>query len=123
MTERFDDYALDKECKSIAQEIFDIYKDDYCEDGEEIDAFDHTLTDSVSEHVDGHEFVIYHHKALRFCAECDVSDGEEFLADIGLPHEITIHNLASTILYGEMESRVRHFLEQIVEEYNDSIED
>lgn len=32
---------------------------------------------------DGHEVAIYYHKAIKFCAEQDTSDGEAWLEDCG----------------------------------------
>ena len=37
----------------------------------------------IHESCDGHETVIYYHKAIQFCADQDTSDGEAFLEDCG----------------------------------------
>lgn len=39
--------------------------------------------DFIHESCDGHEVAIYHHKAIRFCADQDTSEGESFLEDCG----------------------------------------
>jgi hypothetical protein len=32
---------------------------------------------------DGHEAAIYHYKGIKFCADNDTSDGEQYLEDCG----------------------------------------
>jgi hypothetical protein len=40
--------------------------------------------DLMHEICDGHEWVIYTYKAIKLCAECDTSDGEQYLEDLGI---------------------------------------
>ena len=61
--------------------------------------------DYIHETCDGHEWVIYHHKALKICAECNVQMGENWLEETGMPDDVTIYSLASIIVYGELHSR------------------
>ena len=39
--------------------------------------------DFIHQSCDGHEVSIYYHKGIKFCAEQDTSDGEQWLEDIG----------------------------------------
>ena len=39
--------------------------------------------DLLHQFCDGHEVVIYYHKAIKFCADQDTSDGEQWLEDCG----------------------------------------
>ena len=121
MTEQWNDYALQKECEEIARDIFDSYVDNYDCANEEIDPWNNDMYDETHERVDGHQWVIYHYKALRICAECDIENGEAFLEDTGMPNEVTLHTLASTILYGEMVHRIREACEELVEAHNEAL--
>lgn len=121
--ERFDDYTLQKECESIAQDILERYIQDNDYQNEMVDEHDDELSDDVSQTVDGHEWVIYHYKALRFVAECDTENGDDFVRDVGFDDYQSIHQLASTILYGEMQARVTRHLWSLVEEHNADVED
>ena len=125
MTEqRYDDYTLQQECESIAKSILDDYLNQYDLHNELVDEDGDDLCDTVTETVDGHEFVIYHYKALRFCAESDTPDGDELLSEMGFDgQEISLSRLASTVLYGEMQARVTRHLWSLIEEHNADIED
>ena len=39
--------------------------------------------DLLHQSCDGHEVVIYYHKAIKFCADQDTSEGEQWLEDCG----------------------------------------
>ena len=39
--------------------------------------------DFIHQSCDGHEVSIYYHKGIKFCADQDTSDGEQWLEDIG----------------------------------------
>ncbi len=73
------------------------------------------MQDRVHETVDGHEWVIYHYKALLMCAHCNVDQGEEFLEDVGMPETPTFNGLASLILFGEMRARVNSEINDLIE--------
>lgn len=114
MTEfQINDYILQKECDDLAKLIFDeiasenpdVAPDDL---RDEFDARAH-------ETADWHEWVIYNHKALMLCAHCDVSQGEEFLEDVGMSETPTIYSLACTIAYGEMRARIMEEIEDLIE--------
>ena len=63
---------LYKEVKEMAQEALDQQDGDF-------DA----ARDMLHEMCDYHEAVIYYHKAIKFCAEQDTSDGEAWLSVCG----------------------------------------
>jgi len=65
------DYLLRQEAASI---VADILTD--CQEGEDIQ-------DLIHQACDGHEWVIYTYKALKLCAECNTTEGEAMLEDIG----------------------------------------
>jgi hypothetical protein len=63
---------LHREAKEMAQEALDQQDGDFG-----------AARDMLHEMCDGHETVIYHHKAIKFCAEQNTSDGEQWLKDCG----------------------------------------
>jgi hypothetical protein len=65
-------FNLYKESREIAQEAWE-------ESNGDIDE----AHDFIHQTCDSHEIVIYYHKAIQFCADCDTSDGEAFLDDCG----------------------------------------
>ncbi len=108
------DHILTKECEGLARDIFDeimgeAVSPDTAED------MRNEMQDRVHETVDGHEWVIYHYKALLTCAHCNVDQGEEFLEDVGLPETPTFNGLASLILFGEMRARVNSEINDLIE--------
>ena len=60
------------EARALAQEAF-------TESGGDVDAAREYLHQSC----DGHEVVIYYHKAIQFCADQDTDAGESWLEDCG----------------------------------------
>jgi hypothetical protein len=63
---------LYSEAKSIALEAFQEAGGDYDE-----------ARDFIHQSCDGHEIAIYYGKAIKFCAEHDTSEGEQWLEDCG----------------------------------------
>jgi hypothetical protein len=107
MTEfQINDRILDKECAELAREIL----------AEHPDASEDTLSDYAHDYADGHEWVIYNHKALMLCAHCNTENGEQFLDDIGFTWErdSTLYTVAVTIAYGEMRARIEDELRELV---------
>jgi hypothetical protein len=103
------DHILTKECDSIARNIFEEIMENAAPDETPEDYRD-DMMDRVHEWIDGHEFVIYYHKAIMTCAHCNTDQGEEFLEDTGMPKEPTFGGLACIIVYGEMCARVAESL-------------
>lgn len=107
MQEAITDYGLTRECEALAKEIFE-------EGGDQKEMFDR-----AHEYADSHEYVIYNWQALQLCANCDTSQGESFLDDIGFEWkqgESTIYTIATTIAYGEIRARIETALNDLVKE-------
>jgi len=66
-------YELQQEAKRLAQECFDA-GDTHGDDPNEC----------LWQTCDGHEWSIYTYKALLLCAECDTSEGEDYLEGLGM---------------------------------------
>ena len=75
---QINDHILSKECEGLAKDIFEETMADAADD-ETAEQLRDDMSDRVHEHVDGHEWGIYHYKALMACAHCNVDQGEEFL--------------------------------------------
>ena len=65
-------FNLYKESRAIAKEAWDACQGD----------IDNAM-DFVFQSCDGHEVAIYHYQALKFCADVDTSEGEDWLEDCG----------------------------------------
>jgi hypothetical protein len=116
--EQFSDYKLQKECESLAQDIFDEMLVGMARD-ETPENYRDEMNDRAHEAADWHEWVIYNHSALMLCAHCDVSNGEAFLEDVGMPEEVTLHKLACAIAYGEIRARIEGALQELAEAWED----
>jgi hypothetical protein len=118
------DHLLSKECDEIAQEIFDEVMGEAAPD-EDAEFHRETMDDRAHESADGHQWVIYNHKALMLCAHCDTSLGGDFLSDIGMPEDPDLYKIACMIAFGEMRGRIGEKLAQLIEEWEpaDSDED
>jgi len=84
---------LYKEAQEMAQEALDQQDGDF-------DA----ARDMLHEMCHYHEVVIYHHKAIKFCADQDTSDGEAWLEDCGgivQPND-SFGQIASRIAYATL---------------------
>tara|TARA_R110000823_G_C15721865_1_gene478757 strand:- start:204 stop:530 length:327 start_codon:yes stop_codon:yes gene_type:complete len=75
---KINDYILQQEAKRLAQECLD----------------EHDTLDSLLEPSEllwnkclGHEWSIYTYKALLLCAECDTSEGEDYLEGLDMQHD------------------------------------
>lgn len=75
---------------------------------------ENVLNEKVWEWVDGCEHVIYHQKALSICTHCDTQRGEEFVEGMGTKYT-SINELASAIVFGEIEARVLEELDNALE--------
>mgnify|MGYP003653752809 CR=1 FL=1 len=91
------DFILNRECQSIAGDLIEEYPDE--ED----------RSDAIYQIVDGHQWVIYHHKALMLCAHCNTDWGDRYLEDniSGGGGGYDFLAMASLIAYGEMSCRIR----------------
>lgn len=112
--ERITEYSLNKECEELAQEIYaDIMGGKGADENPE--DYRDEMMDRAHEDADGHQWAIYIHHARQMCADCDVSRGEEFLEDVGMPEEVTFDKLATTIAYGEMRARIEEALGDLID--------
>jgi len=101
------DYELTRYCDEIADELW-----------LEADRDRDTALDYAHEAADGSEWVIYHGKARELCGACDVSEGEAFVEDVGLPDPFTFDALASMVAYGEIRARISQRVEELAEEWD-----
>jgi len=108
------DTKLDLIAQTYAEDIFAEMKvDGWTED---------EARDTIWEWVDGSEHVIYYHKAHDICQNCDVSEGEAWSEDIGLPEPVTYDSLAVQIAFGELLYRVTVAFYELIEDYNEEAE-
>jgi len=98
------DYALTEYCNAIAHEI--------CRDASDEDQ----AMDWALESADGSEYVIYYAKAHELCRECDITQGEDFVADCFSDVPMTYDEMACRIAYGEIDARIRAAVYQIFAE-------
>ena len=118
---QINDGILYRECKFLAEEIFrDVTESNPDSSPEDLRE---EMTEQAHETADGHEYVIYTHKALMICAHCDTSKGEEFLEDVGMPESPDIYKLASWIAYGEIRGRIEEELDSLIESHEEPEEE
>lgn len=114
------DDALVTECKEIAQSALDEVM--RCNEGDAPDDLREEFNTHIEETIDGHDWLIHPSKTHKLCANCDVSDGEAFLADVGAGESPDYDKLAVTIAYGEMKARAMSALDDLIEEWNEAHE-
>ena len=104
-------HKLDLIADGYAQEIFaDMLQYEVSEDD---------ARDTIWEWVDSSEHVIYYHKAHEICQNCDVSNGEAWSEDVGMPEIVTYDSLATQIAFGELLYRVTVAFDQLIEDYDE----
>ena len=69
--------------------------------------------DMARGYADGSEHVIYYSKAHAICQNCDTSNGEQYLEDVGNPENVTYDSLAVSIAYGELLARINAAIDDI----------
>lgn len=72
---KINNYELQQEAKRLAQECFN-----------EGDEGGNDPNEYLWQTCDGHEWSIYTYKALLLCAECDTSEGEDYLEGLDMQH-------------------------------------
>jgi hypothetical protein len=105
------DYALQQYCEAAARDIFD-----EADDKTDTDA----MFDRAHENADWCEHVIYYHRALQICANCNTDQGEEFLQEAGMPETVTFNGLATIIAYGEIRARIEVALQELISEHEEA---
>lgn len=116
---QINDHLLQRECDSIAREIFEEITAEMADDESPEDYRDQ-MSDRAHETADGHEWVIYTYKAHMLCAHCNVDEGEAFLEDVGMPETPTYDSLGSMIAFGEMRARIEAEIENLMEAWEDA---
>lgn len=112
---QINDGILARECDELAREIFDEIMEQ--NPGEEPESLRDDMDDRCLVAADGHEWVIYNHKALMLCAHCDTAHGEALLEDVGMPSDPDIYKIACLTAYGEMRGRIMEAIEELIEEW------
>lgn len=97
-------HHLDEYCRSIAEDIVRD-ADSECQ-----------ALDWASEAADSSEYAIYIHKAHELCQNCDITQGEEFVAECFPNEAMTYDETACRIAYGEIYSRVCVFVGELWQE-------
>lgn len=98
---KINNYELQQEAKRLAQECFD-----------EVDTNGEDPSEYLWQTCDGHEWVIYTYKALLLCAECDTSEGEEYMASLGRElNSLSEH--ASEVAFGTLYCAAMDALEEL----------
>ena len=76
----------------------------------------------IHESCDGHEIVIYYHKAIQFCADVDTSDGEDYLEGCGgiAQDGDSFGQIACRIAFATLLCESLGCLEKIIAEHEES---
>ena len=76
----------------------------------------------IHESCDGHEIVIYYHKAIQFCADVDTSESESYWEDCGgLAQEgDSFGQIACRIAFATLLCESMSCLEEIIAEHEES---
>jgi len=114
------DYALQREAKDAAIKIFETVQTEH---GAEFnpDPYGSEWFRRIQQWANSSQHVIESYRAIQICTNCDVSKGEMFLEDVGLPEGVTFESLASTIVYGELRARISEELQVIFEEWENPV--
>lgn len=99
------------EAKAIAQDAW-----------EESEFDQDTAQEYIFQTCDGHEVVIYYHKGIQFCADCNTSDGESYLEDCGgiAQDGDSFGQIACRIAFATLLCASMSCLEEIVAEHEES---
>lgn len=76
----------------------------------EIEQYGGDANDLLHEAVDGHEWVIYTYKAKLLCLECDTTEGEQWLEDIGSEPTNDISALATRVAYATLLTKAQQYI-------------
>lgn len=115
---QINDHLLSKECDALAKDIFDETMAEHSDS--EPEDLREDMFDRAHETADGHAWVIYNYQALMLCTHCDTSNGDQFLEDVGMPEDPTLHKIACFIAYGEIRARIEQEIERLIEEYDEA---
>lgn len=112
------DRALYLEAKNAAIDIFAEFE------SENPNHFDpehwrDEMYERAHEFADMSQHVIYTFRALQICANCDTSEGEAFIEEIGIGENPTFYSIATLIAYGQLRSMIESELETLIDEWSD----
>lgn len=114
MTFEINDRLLQQECATLARDIFDEFLADRPDEAPE--AWRDEASDRAHDTADGHNWVIYNHKALMICTHCSTSEGEAFADEMG-SRTSDIYELATWIAFGEMRARIEAEIDRLIEDH------
>jgi hypothetical protein len=102
-----------KECKAIVDEAIEEAK----RNGATLDDIRESAAEFIGQSCDGHETVIYYHKAIRFCADHDTRDGEQWLEDCGGFNQFdSFGMIACRIAFATLLCKCEEILNEVLEE-------
>ena len=110
---------LHKEAKTLAQESWnEVVEYSGSTDTESLLEF---AEEHLHQSIDGHEVVIYYHKAIEFCATQDTSDGEDWLEDCGgiVQAGDTFGSIACRIAFATLLVASQEALQEIADNYEE----
>ena len=99
---KINDIILRQEAKLLAEQILD-----------EVAHYGGDHFERLEQAVNGHEWVIYTYKALLLCAQCDTSEGEQYVEDMG-QQSASIGELATVTAYATLLSAARDELCELI---------
>ena len=106
---KINNYELQQEAKRLAQECFN-----------EGDEGGNDPNEYLWQACEGHEWSIYTYKALLLCAECDTSEGEEYMASLGRElNSLSEH--ASEVAFGTLYCAAMDALADIEDEARENV--
>jgi len=103
-----------KEAETIAKEIM-----------QECNGDRDTAFGLAHEYCDGHEIAIYYHKGIKFCAEHDTSEGEQWLEDCGgiaQPGD-SFGQIACRIAFADLLCAVQSEIDELAEAAEEALHD
>lgn len=115
------DYALNRECDSLAKSIID----DFDGDKADIDALREYAQERAHEAADGHQWVIYTYKA-RQVASIAPADAEEYLAEIcDKPFDgcETFGDVCARLAYAALYTGIMESLNTLIDEIEENAND
>ena len=95
------------ECKEMVDEAI-----------EQVGIDEDSLRDFLHQSCDGHEVSIYYHKAIEFCSEQDISEGEQWLEDCEslIVQGDTFGSIACRIAFATLLVECERILAETIEE-------
>lgn len=115
-----DQIKTENQLNAFAEEIANEAIAECVPAGESAEDHREYIEDYIWQTVDGCQYVIYHYHAHSICQNCDVSNGEAFMEDIGQPENPTYDSLAVLLAFGEILYRARAKADELISEMEES---